>query len=48
MTTPMFGFGGSGFGMWMPALDSTPQFLNIESARDVFTQIERAAHRASS
>lgn len=29
-----------GWGLWAPALDSTPQFTGIEEARNVFNQIQ--------
>jgi len=44
----LFGFGYSGFAMYLPSIDPTPQFLNIEGARDVFERIERASGRLSS
>ena len=34
-------FGNRSFGLWSPALDSTPQFLAIENVRDVFNIIQR-------
>ena len=36
------GTGRRGFGMWMPALDRTPQFLAIPKVREVYALIERA------
>jgi len=35
-------FATKDFSGWIPALDSTPQFLAIEDARRVFDQIQRA------
>jgi hypothetical protein len=34
--------GNARFSSWTPALDPTPQFLGIDSVRDVFAQIQRA------
>jgi hypothetical protein len=36
-------FGRAGFGIWSPALDSTPQFLAVPEARKVFDLIQRQA-----
>ena len=33
--------GGSGFGLWTPALDPTPQFMMIEDVRHVFDLVQR-------
>ncbi|HEY2179340.1 MAG TPA: hypothetical protein VGH15_12230 [Caulobacteraceae bacterium] len=37
---------GRGFGGWSPAFDSTPQFLAVPDARNVFDLIQRSASRA--
>jgi hypothetical protein len=34
-------FGSMGFGVWMPSLDATPQFLGIDDALAVFDQIQK-------
>lgn len=39
----LFAFGNSGFSIWVPSLDPTPQFLEIQDARSVFNQIQKAA-----
>lgn len=36
----------SGFGMWTPSTDSTPQFLNIENVRMVFDRIQTLSANA--
>lgn len=33
---------GTGFSVWTPALDQTPQFIGIENARNIFNQIQNA------
>jgi hypothetical protein len=38
---------GNGFSVWMPALDSTSQFIAIENVRGVFDQIQRGARHIS-
>jgi hypothetical protein len=35
-------FGGMGFGIWVPALDSTPQFVAIPEVRRVFDLVQGA------
>ena len=40
-TASMFGFQNRGFSIWLPSLDTTPQFLAIDSARSVFDLIQR-------
>jgi hypothetical protein len=38
---PLWGFGSrTGFGSWIPSLDSQPQFLAIQDAKRVFTEIQ--------
>lgn len=44
-TAPTFGPGFSGFSLWMPSTDPTPQFLAIDSARQVFDQVQRQRGR---
>ncbi len=36
-------WGGRGFSVWSPALDPTPQFLQIDDARAVFDLIQRSS-----
>ena len=40
---PSFGLRGGfgGFGGWSPSLDSTPRFLSVENAKNVFDLIQR-------
>jgi hypothetical protein len=38
----LFAFGGSGFSVWIPSLDPTPQFLAISDARRVFEMVQRS------
>ena len=46
-TTSSTGFGRrNGMGVWSPAFDSTPQFVGIDDARNVFTDIQNRASRA--
>ena len=44
----LLGFGRSGFSIWMPTLDPTPQFLAIRDARKVFDLVQRASIRGGS
>jgi hypothetical protein len=36
-------FGGTGFSIWVPSLDPTPQFLAIADARRVFDLVQRSS-----
>jgi hypothetical protein len=42
----LLAFGSSGFSIWMPTLDPTPQFLAITDARRVFDLVQRSASGA--
>ncbi len=37
----------NGYSSWTPSLDVTPQFLNIEDARNVFNQIQRQSRNVA-
>ena len=39
----LFAAAGSGFSIWFPALDPTPQFIAIQDARMVFDRVQRAS-----
>jgi hypothetical protein len=36
-------WGANNFGIWIPSLDPTPQFIGINDARNVYGMIQRAA-----
>jgi hypothetical protein len=38
----LFNFGGSGFSIWVPSLDPTPQFIGITDAAKVFDLVQRS------
>jgi hypothetical protein len=40
--TGLFNSGGSGFSIWVPSLDPTPQFLGITEANKVFELVQRS------
>jgi hypothetical protein len=40
-------WGASGWGMWAPSLDPTPQFIAIDDARRVFDMIQQEGRAAS-
>lgn len=44
---PLFGRYGAGFGMWIAALDPTPQFLAIPDAGRVFALVQERTNRNS-
>jgi hypothetical protein len=44
--TSLFAFGGTGFSVWMPSFDPTPQFIAIPAARQVFDLIQRQTRDA--
>jgi len=37
----LFAFGGSGFSVWIPSFDPTPQFMSVAAARQVFDLIQK-------
>jgi hypothetical protein len=45
-STSLFAAGRTGFSVWMPSLDPTPQFIAIPAARQVFDLIQRRTHDA--
>ena len=42
------GLSRNGFGVWTPSLDSTPQFISIDDAQNVYGKIQRAIRPSSS
>ncbi len=42
----LFSFGGTGFSIWVPSLDPTPQFLGIADAARVFDLLQNATRPA--
>jgi len=46
--TPFWGYGGlGGWTVWTPALDPTPQFIAVENAQSVFTQVQNLIQNAT-
>jgi hypothetical protein len=44
----LFAFGRTGFSLWVPSLDPTPQFIAIADAKRVFDTVQRSAQTTAS